>query len=240
VPSAPERSVRSFAISLLGGAAEGREIPFIVAIFVIVCQSLSSDCASSLSSALASKFISNTSFLRFVSVYAEVGAGDRKENMEILIVSDSHGRKDNIRKVLLSHPDTKYLFFLGDGLGDVGSVIAEFPRVIAVAVRGNCDWLSDVPEERYFTVEGVRILMMHGHAYGVKGGLGAALSYAKSKEAHILLYGHTHVPHSEYVPDARVTLFNPGSIAERSSEGYSYGVLEIKEGEYLLSHGTIK
>ena len=163
-----------------------------------------------------------------------------RKSMEILIVSDSHGRKDNIRKLLLAHPNTKYLFFLGDGLGDVGAAVAEFPNVIAVAVRGNCDWLSDVPEESYFVIEGVRVLMMHGHTHGVKGGIGAALSYAKAKETHILLYGHTHIPHNEYVSDAKVTLFNPGSIAERSSDGYSYGVLEIKAGEYLLSHGTIK
>ena len=160
--------------------------------------------------------------------------------MEILIVSDSHGRKENIRRLLLEHPNAKYLLFCGDGLADIGSVAREFPRVITTAVRGNCDWLSDVPEELFFTVDGVRILMMHGHTYSVKGGLGAALSYAKSKEAHILLFGHTHVPYSEYVSDAKVTLFNPGSIAERSQEGYSYGVLEIREGEYLLSHGAIK
>ena len=163
-----------------------------------------------------------------------------KDKMEILIASDSHGRFDNLRQMLLDHPNAKYLLFCGDGLRDVGAAVKEFPSVIVAAVRGNCDWLSDVPEELFFTVDGVRILMMHGHTYGVKGGMGAALSYAKERGAHVLIYGHTHKRHNEYVSESEITLFNPGSIAERCSDGYSYGVLEIKEGEYLLSHGAVK
>ena len=160
--------------------------------------------------------------------------------MEILIASDSHGRFDNLRHMLRNHPNAKYLLFCGDGLRDVGAAVRDFPSVIVAAVRGNCDWLSDVPEELFFTVEGVRILMMHGHAYGVKSGMEDALSYAKERGANILIYGHTHKKHNEYVSDAQITLFNPGSIAERTAEGYSYGVLEVKAGEYLLSHGAIK
>ena len=160
--------------------------------------------------------------------------------MEILIVSDSHGRADNLREVLRSHPNAKYLLFCGDGLRDVGIAAREFPNVITAVVRGNCDWLSDIPAELYFKIDGVRILLMHGHTHSVKSGMDTALAYAKEKDAQILIYGHTHIPKNEYVSDMGITLFNPGSLAERTREGYSYGVLEIRNGKYLLSHGNIK
>ncbi len=160
--------------------------------------------------------------------------------MELLIVSDSHGKRERLYRLLRAHPAAKYLLFCGDGLADISEIEENFPSLMVCGVRGNCDWFSDMPEERLFSVDGVRILMMHGHTHGVKGGTGAALSHAKKMNAHILLYGHTHVPHSEYIPDAGITLFNPGSLVERTPEGYSYGVLEIRQGEYLLSHGSLK
>lgn len=166
---------------------------------------------------------------------------DGRKQMEILIVSDSHGRKENITRLLARHPLAKYLLFLGDGIKDIEGVEKEFPHLIVCAVRGNCDFFSDAPEERCFMLEGVRILMMHGHTYGIKGGVGAALSYAKKKEADILLFGHTHMPREECVDvgDRYITLFNPGSLAERTKEGFSFGILEIRQGKYLLSHGTL-
>ena len=165
-----------------------------------------------------------------------------KEIMEILIVSDTHGKKENLHKLLTSHPAAKYLLFCGDGLSDLDGLADQFPSIIISSVRGNCDWFSDTPEELYFTLEGVRVLMMHGHKYSVKGGVGAALSYAKRLDAHILLYGHTHIPHEEnlFFDGRKLTIFNPGSLAERTTEGYSYGVLEIRGGEYLFSHGYLK
>lgn len=163
-----------------------------------------------------------------------------KEAMELLIVSDSHGKKERILRLLREHPFAKYLLFCGDGINDISEIEKEFPTLIVCAVKGNCDRFCDMPEERFFSVDGVRILMMHGHSYGVKGGMGAALSHAKKMNADILLYGHTHVPKNEYASDVSMSLFNPGSLAERTVDGYSYGVLEIRQGSYLLSHGSLK
>lgn len=162
--------------------------------------------------------------------------------MEILIVSDTHRKKEHLLRLLRAHPSAKYLLFCGDGISDLEGVEERFATLIVCAVRGNCDWLSDAPEERFFTLDGVRILMMHGHTHGVKGGIGAALSYAKRKGADVLLFGHTHVPYEEHIDvgERYITLFNPGSLAERIDGGYSYGVLEIREGKYLLSHGILK
>ena len=163
--------------------------------------------------------------------------------MEILIVSDTHGRKDNLLKLLRSHPNTRYLLFCGDGIADLASVKSAFPDLITVAVCGNCDRLFfEVPSEETLRIGGIKILLMHGHLYGVKGGIGAALSRVKEVDADILLYGHTHIPFEKTLSlgERNVTVFNPGSLAERGLDGYSYGTLEIRENGFLLSHGALK
>ena len=57
--------------------------------------------------------------------------------MKIVIISDSHGNKlaiDTVFKTI----EFDYLFFLGDGLNDLGDYIY-LDNVIAVS--GNCDFL---------------------------------------------------------------------------------------------------
>ena len=159
--------------------------------------------------------------------------------MEVLIFSDSHGASYRMRSVIRSHPDATHILFLGDGLGEIEGLEKEFPKRIFISVRGNCDgWFAslDTPTERSLTLGGVSLLMMHGHTHGVKGGYGAAASYAASQNATLLLFGHTHLPYEGYVDTSlgRVHLFNPGSIGASS-----YGVFTVRENGYLLSHGEL-
>ena len=164
--------------------------------------------------------------------------------MEILIFSDSHGNVSRMRKVIAEHPNAKHILFCGDGLKDIASLEAEFPKRIFLSVKGNCDgWFSTLeePDERVFPLGGLRFLMMHGHTYGVKGSYGVAAAQAAKLEADILLFGHTHIPFDGYlaVGDQRIHMFNPGSIGARDGDA-SYGVLTIQENGYLFSHGYFK
>lgn len=156
--------------------------------------------------------------------------------MEILIFSDSHGDTHRMHRVIKTHPDATHVLFCGDGLQDLMTLEAAFPKLVFLSVRGNCDSFSfsDTPTERTFTLLGHRFLMMHGHTHGVKGGYGVAAAYAMALGADILLFGHTHNPYEGYIDvrEKKIHLFNPGSIGETS-----YGVLTIKENGYLFSHG---
>ena len=88
--------------------------------------------------------------------------------------------------------------------------------------------------------------MTHGHKYGVKRGIEVAAEAAIRKGADLLLYGHTHVPMEKYIPQGETVgdvilpkplrIFNPGSLGD--SEG-SFGVIEIRGGSILMSHGRI-
>ena len=97
--------------------------------------------------------------------------------MELIIFSDSHGRCDGMLQALERQVrPPQAICFLGDGLRDVESLSAN--RSMLYTVRGNCDWgmHSDAPTERTVTLEGHRLLLTHGHLYGVKGGLGALIA----------------------------------------------------------------
>lgn len=162
--------------------------------------------------------------------------------MEILVLSDSHGHRMNIMRLLHALPNIKYLLFCGDGLGDLYDIETAFPHVTVLSVKGNCDLFrsGDEPSERLFELDGVRILMMHGHLQSVKHGIESAVSYAAEKGADLLLYGHTHVANEEYftVGERRICAFNPGSVGVRIDGCYHYGILTIKNKCFLPSHGT--
>ena len=170
--------------------------------------------------------------------------------MTLLVLSDSHGRPDLIEEAIRRvRPDG--ILFAGDGLRDLTRV--EIPCPLW-AVSGNCDWLSapliingsafEPQTEELVTVEGIRILLTHGHKYGVKSGPTAAAYRALELGADILVYGHTHVPVEYRLPPAEggseerkpLILFNPGSIGDRDG---SFGTITIRGGVILCGHGTL-
>lgn len=172
--------------------------------------------------------------------------------MTLLILSDSHGRPDRVEEAIRRvRPDG--LLFAGDGLRDL--TYREIPCPLW-AVSGNCDWVTSplivngsvlAPEdEELITLEGVRILLIHGHKYGVKGGLGRAVARAVQRDTDVLVFGHTHIPlelhlrpdgaYAELSVTKPLTLFNPGSLGDREA---SFGTLTVRDGQVLLGHGTL-
>lgn len=135
--------------------------------------------------------------------------------MRVLVVSDSHGRSDSVKSaVQKEQPDM--LLHLGDGVNDVDGF-----HIPIMRVRGNCDFSSSEEDERLLTIDGVKVLMAHGHRYSVKMSLTRLDFRAREVEADVCLFGHTHAARELYIGG---TLFlNPGSIASNGS----YAVLEL-------------
>ena len=139
------------------------------------------------------------------------------------------------------------VLFLGDGLRDADRLWTDGATLFSV--RGNCDWFSDasVDAEMTLSFEGHRLLLTHGHLYGVKGGIGALISHAAALDADIVVFGHTHTPHCETIPTGTVVggkaltrpmyLFNPGSVGVAYNTDTSYGIIDITDKGVLFSHG---
>ncbi|MCD7760731.1 MAG: metallophosphoesterase [Clostridiales bacterium] len=145
--------------------------------------------------------------------------------MKLLIFSDSHGNKTNMRQVLeRERPDM--VFHLGDGRSDILAVLAEHPELELHSVAGNCDWRSRCRTEELVTVCGLRILLTHGHEYTVKSGYSRLIAAGQRQGADIVLVGHTHV--SCVRQEKGILLVNPGSVG--NSPHPSYAVLEAEDG----------
>jgi len=115
--------------------------------------------------------------------------------------------------------------------GDInaGSTIAALARIAPVqAVRGDHDRaLPDLPETRELTIEGKRIVLVHGQRtrwieepstllwtlslgyFTPNRGLPRSL-HRRFPDADVIVYGHTHRSHAQRVGGALV--FNPGAV----------------------------
>lgn len=144
--------------------------------------------------------------------------------MKLLIVSDSHGNKDILDKVLSIEYDSDYYFHLGD---------YELPDYLLnpfCAVRGNCDYLSLLPLEKDIEIKNIKIHIEHGDRflrYSNKE------DYILSKNCDIFLFGHIHERYANKINNTYI--FNPGSIS-KPRDG--------NKGTYLIiileSNGEIK
>lgn len=159
--------------------------------------------------------------------------------MKLLVFSDSHGRGKNILEAIDRHGGVAdAIIFLGDGLSDIDSVKRKYDKIPVFSVKGNCDFydFNDTPEEILVNFDGVKILLCHGHKYGVKSSLTRILYRCAELEADAVFFGHTHIPMEtmEYVAEKMIQIFNPGSIGS-----YSYGVVNTSGKVLVMSHGSL-
>ena len=157
--------------------------------------------------------------------------------MKILVFSDSHGNDIYMRKAIKMHPDAEAIIFLGDGIADFLSLPSD--NSAKLYVRGNCDWhpsYSNIPLIDSITLNSKKIVFLHGHTHGVKGGSEQIKALAKDMSADILLFGHTHSLLSHY--EDGTYYLNPGTIGGVGTAP-AYGIITLRENGILLSHGTL-
>lgn len=146
--------------------------------------------------------------------------------VQALVVSDTHGNRSALLQISRQFADVKYVFHLGDYAKDAVWLSDRMLNCTVINVRGNCDWSSDCSEFEELTIKGQKIVLTHGHTLNVKYGYDRALYYAQEHEAKALMFGHTHVPHIEYVDG--IWLINPGSAGEpRDAKGGSVAMVLI-------------
>lgn len=160
--------------------------------------------------------------------------------MEFFIFSDSHGRIDPMRIALARDRQAQHILFLGDGLDDLAALQSLCPGLQCCAVRGNCDDPYRHRTEELtllLSLYGHKILMGHGHTWGVKSGIETAVAQARAAGAEVLLFGHTHQPLYTYKDGLHIC--NPGSIGHPPDGRPSFARLTLTPSTILLSHGNV-
>ena len=136
--------------------------------------------------------------------------------MRIAVIADTHDRLQP--HVLAAVRGADEIWHLGDVCGHaIESALAAIGVPLRI-VRGNCDDNSDWPFTLEFTIEGLRIFLVHIPLPSAPPGV------------DLLIHGHTHVPRDEVVGRAR--FLNPGCIT-RPNRGApaSYAWLGLNHGE---------
>ena len=150
--------------------------------------------------------------------------------MKVLIVSDTHGRDTKLEEAVLKESPFDYLIHCGDVEGREFFIeaLAECPCTI---VSGNNDFFSDLPREEEIELAGRRILVTHGHYYGVSMDVYGVVDEARSRGCEIVMFGHTHKPMAEQRNG--IWVINPGSLSYPRQEGRkpSYVVMNIVRGK---------
>ena len=146
--------------------------------------------------------------------------------MKILVLSDSHGAVSPMEQAVeQTSPDL--ILHLGDCWRDGERLHDRFPSIPLEQVPGNCDFRPTEPAERLLELRGKRILLCHGHTYGVKQSLVTAGFAAEEQQLDLFLFGHTHRPYCDWADTS--LLVNPGSIGPYGHPAYA--LVRIENGK---------
>lgn len=152
--------------------------------------------------------------------------------LRILVMSDSHGRNENVELAIEQVREEIGEFQMLIHLGDVGDAreIESLAGVPCYIVRGNTDYDARLLNTNVIEAGGHRIFATHGHLYQVDMRLDLLRFAALENDCDIAMYGHTHVPYLEEDPDD-ITILNPGSISKprQADYRYTYMVMEIDD-----------
>ena len=151
--------------------------------------------------------------------------------MRILVLSDSHGRVDNMA-VCVERTEPDHILHLGDCVHDADRLARQFPAIPMTTVPGNCDYGAWDEPEKLIELGGRRILMMHGHTRGVKYDPQRAIYAAREYGADVLLFGHTHRPLVDF--DGSLYVMNPGTVGGRGNAA-TYGIITVNDKAFDCS-----
>lgn len=145
--------------------------------------------------------------------------------MRIGLVSDTHGDRAALRKVIAQAGPVALWLHAGDHMRDA-DYLQELTSIPVYAVPGNCDPRDAAPPDQFLTFGGCRIMLTHGHRYGVKHSLRDLAWWGHQYEARAVVFGHTHK--AVICREEGVLLVNPGSPAfPRGAGAASFGILEL-------------
>lgn len=144
-----------------------------------------------------------------------------------IIISDSHGNKEGVEK-LLSSVEHDGVIFAGDGIGD----LENYSRDIYM-VRGNCDFFSKIGTLIVKDICGTKTMITHGHLYSAKSGMGGLIAAAKENNVQLVIFGHTHIPFFEVIDG--ITFVNPGTFKKSVFHKSTYSTVDFDESGFYIN-----
>jgi putative phosphoesterase len=159
---------------------------------------------------------------------------------EVVVLADTHIRRHSTRRlpaaVYAALESADLVLHAGDVVtGELLDELAGFAPTQAVLGNNDAELVGRLPEQRCFTVDGLRIAMVHDS--GARKGREARLR-RRFPTSDLVVFGHSHIPLDGEGLDGQ-RLFNPGSPTERRRQPeHTYGRLRI-DGGALVEHRIV-
>jgi len=159
---------------------------------------------------------------------------------DVVVLADTHIRRGSARRlppaVYTALEDADLVLHAGDVVtAALLDELADFAPTLAVLGNNDTELVGQLPQQRVFTVDGLRIAMVHDS--GASKGREARLR-RRFPTADLVVFGHSHIPIDAPGLDGQ-RLFNPGSPTERRRQPvHTFGRLRIDDGQ-LVSHEIV-
>jgi putative phosphoesterase len=148
-------------------------------------------------------------------------------SIKILVVSDSHGARKNLQKIINCERPFEYLIHCGDGANDLAQI--RLPQDVTIlSVAGNMDRAGICERLIETTLSDVRFLICHVDQFSAHYDYERLLNDGLCRGVDIICCGHTHVPYQHNHPPL---LFNPGP----ADKGL-YGIITLEQGKPDCTH----
>jgi len=134
--------------------------------------------------------------------------------MKFLITSDVHGKLERLDALVKAHKDITHHLNAGDMV--LNPHLYETYHLITV--KGNNDYGVDLPYIRILDIDGLKIMLTHGHLEYVKFGLDRLKLKAKLHDVNIVIFGHTHERY--LMVEENIMFINPGALGD-SNRSYA-------------------
>ncbi len=157
--------------------------------------------------------------------------------MKYLVISDSHGKVNYIKRIIEKEKDIKDIIFLGDGIKDIVVIKAEMPHLNIYYVAGNVDTNKSIKTTEILNIKNYKVFLCHGDGYHVKMSLLPLRKECINKGYDIALYGHTHMQYYEYYNG--LYLFCPGSVTPSDNPFSCYGIIDFSSEKPKFYHREI-
>ncbi len=141
---------------------------------------------------------------------------NNKLSYNILVVSDTHGTKGFIEKLINKYPNYQLYLHAGD------SELTSEELYPFETVKGNCDYYIS-NRIRLIKANNINILMFHGDKFLLEEDM--LVAYAKNYDAKIIIHGHTHIPFYKYCEGVHILC--PGSLTYPRVTRATYALIHI-------------
>jgi len=151
----------------------------------------------------------------------------------VYLISDTHvpERREEIPREFLSQlKEEDIVLHAGDWTsGNTLKLLQQKAKVFGV--WGNMDdgaIRKELPEKTIVEIQNFKIGITHG--FGAPEGMVEKVQSKFLEKVDMILFGHTHVPHSEEKDG--ILFYNPGSLSfNNDRRELTYAILEIKDNE---------